>query len=163
MLLNCGVGEDSWLSFYCKEIPQVHPKEDQSWICIGRTDVEAESAMLWPPDGKSWLIWNDLDAGKDWRQEERGWQMMRWLDGITDSMDEIWVNSRSWWWTERPAVLQSMGSKESDTTEWLNWPELNSLIVFLCVDILNFVYWTLSCWTLYILFLFQVVPHLLHI
>ena len=55
----------------CKEIQPVHPK-DQSWIFIGRTDVEAETPMLWPPDGKSWLIWKDPDAGKDWKQTEKG-------------------------------------------------------------------------------------------
>ena len=56
----------------CKEIQPVHPKGDQSWVFIGRTDVEAEIPILWPPHAKSWLIWKDLDAGKDWRQEEKG-------------------------------------------------------------------------------------------
>ena len=56
----------------CKEIQPVHPKGNQSWIFIGRTDVEAETPILWPPDVKSWLIWKDLGAGKDWRQEEKG-------------------------------------------------------------------------------------------
>ena len=54
----------------CKEIQPVHPKGDQSWVFIGRTDAEAETPILWPPDGKSWLIWKDPDAGKDWRQEK---------------------------------------------------------------------------------------------
>ena len=56
----------------CKEIQPVHPKGAQSWVFIGRTDVEAETPILWPPDVKSWLIWKDPDAGKDWRQEEKG-------------------------------------------------------------------------------------------
>ena len=56
----------------CKDIQPVQPKGDQSWVFIGRTDVEAETPILWPPDGKSWLIWKDPDAGKDWRQEEKG-------------------------------------------------------------------------------------------
>ena len=56
----------------CKEIHPVHPQGDKSWVFIGRTDVEAETAILWPPDTKSWLIWKDPDAGKDWRQEEKG-------------------------------------------------------------------------------------------
>ena len=56
----------------CKEIQLVHPKGDQSWIFIGRTDVEAETPILWPPDAKSWLIWKDPNAGKDWGQEEKG-------------------------------------------------------------------------------------------
>ena len=70
----------------CKEIKPVHPKGNQSQILIGRTDAEAETPILWPSDAKSWLIWKDPDAGKGWRQE-KGRQRMRWLDGITDSMD----------------------------------------------------------------------------
>ena len=56
----------------CKELQPVHPKEDQSWVLIGRTDVEAETLILWPPDAKSWLIWKDPDADKDWGQKEKG-------------------------------------------------------------------------------------------
>ena len=56
----------------CQEIQPVNPKRDQSWVFIGRTDVEAETPKLWPPDAKSWLIWKDPDAGKDWGQEEKG-------------------------------------------------------------------------------------------
>ena len=69
-----------------KEIQPVHPKGDQSWVFIGRTDVEAETPILWPTDVKSWFIWKDPDVGKDWGQE-KGQQRMRWLDGINDSMD----------------------------------------------------------------------------
>ena len=79
-LLNRGVGGDWRESLDCKEIKPVNPKGNQSWIFIGRTDAEAEAPILWPPDGKSWLIWKDPDAEKDWRQEEKGWQRMRWLD-----------------------------------------------------------------------------------
>ena len=68
----------------CKEIQPVHPKGDQFWVFIGRTDVEDETPVLWPPDVKGWLIWKDPDAGRDWGQEEK---RMRWLDGISDSMD----------------------------------------------------------------------------
>ena len=72
----------------CKEIKPTHPKGSQSWVFIGRTDVEAESLLLWPPDAKNWLTWKDLDAGKGWRQEEKGTtEHERWVDGITDSMD----------------------------------------------------------------------------
>ena len=71
----------------CKEIQPVHPEGDQSWVFFGRTDVEAETPILWLPNAKSWLIWKDPDAGKDWGRRRRGWQRIRWLDGITDSMD----------------------------------------------------------------------------
>ena len=93
----------------CKEIQQVYPKGIQSWIFIGRTDVEAEAPVPWPPDAKSWLIWKDPDAGKDWRQEEK--EMTGW-DGWMASPTQwtwVWVNSGTWWWTGRPGVLQSMG------------------------------------------------------
>ena len=70
-----------------KEIQLVHPKRNQSWICFGRTDFEAETPILWPSVVKNWLIWNDPDAGKNWTWEEKGMMRMRWLDGITNSMD----------------------------------------------------------------------------
>ena len=70
-----------------KDIKPVNPKGNQPWIFTGKTDAEAEVPILWPPDAKSWLIGKDPDAGKDWRQRRRRRQRMRWLDGITDSMD----------------------------------------------------------------------------
>ena len=70
----------------CKVIKPVNPKGNQSWICIGRTDAESESPILWPPDAKNWLIGKDPDAGRDWR----GWQRMICLDDITDLMDICW-------------------------------------------------------------------------
>ena len=87
MLLNCGVAEDSWESLGLQEIQLVHPKGNQSWMSIGRTDAEAETPVLWPPDAKSWLIWKDLILGKIEGGRRRGWQRMRWLDGITDSVE----------------------------------------------------------------------------
>ena len=92
-----------------KDIQPVHPKGSQSWMFIGRTAVEAEPPILWPPDAKSWLIWKDPDAGKDWRWEgdNRGWD--GWMASPTQ-WTWVWVNSRSWWWTGRPGVLQSIGS-----------------------------------------------------
>ena len=71
----------------CKEIQPVHPKGDQAWLFIGRTDAEAEAPILWPPHAKSWLIGKDPDAGGIGGRRRRGRQRMRWLDGITDSMD----------------------------------------------------------------------------
>ena len=70
MLFNCGVGEDTWSPLDCKEIQPVHPKGDQSWIFIGRTDAEAP--ILWPPYVKNWLTRKDPDTGKDWWQKEKG-------------------------------------------------------------------------------------------
>ena len=107
----------------CKKIQPVHPKENQSWIFIGRTDVEAETPILWLPDTKSWLIWKDLDSGKDWRREEKGRKRMSWLDGITDSMDMSFKMSGNCWWTGKPGVLWSLGSQRArhDWANELNW------------------------------------------
>ena len=71
MLLNCGIGDNSWESLDCKEIKPVNLKGNQPWIFIGRTDAEAEAPIIWPPDAKSQLIGKDPNAGKDWRQEEK--------------------------------------------------------------------------------------------
>ena len=109
----------------CKEIQTVHPKGDQSWVFIGRTDAEAETPMLWPPHAKSWLIWKDPDAGKDWGQEEKGttedemvgWHHrlyghgFGWTLGVGDGQGGL-------------TCCGSWGHKESDTTEQLNWTEL---------------------------------------
>ena len=72
MLSNCGAEEDSWESLDCKEIKLVIPKWNQLWIFIGKTEAEAEAPVLWPPDAKSQFIGKDPDAGKDWKQEEKG-------------------------------------------------------------------------------------------
>ena len=106
----------------CKEIQPVHPKENQSWMFIGRTDVEAETPILWPPDAKSWLIWKDPDVRKDWRHEEKGMaedEMAGW---------HHWLDGREFGWTPGDgdgqgglACCDSWGLKESDTTERLNW------------------------------------------
>ena len=123
MLLNCGIGEDSWESLDCKEIQLVHPKGDQSWMFIGRTDVEAGTPILWPPDAKGWLTGKDPDAGKDWGQEEKGttedemvgWHYrlyghgFGWTLGVGDGQGGV-------------ACCGSWGRKESDMTE-LNWTE----------------------------------------
>ena len=114
----------------CKEIQPVHPKGDQSWVFIGRTDVEAETPILWPPDAKSWLIWEDPDAGRDWGQEEKGTtedEMAGWhhqLDGHEFGWTPGVGNGQG-----GLACCGSWGRKESDTTERLNWTELNSLWV----------------------------------
>ena len=99
-----------WVSNKCqdKEIQPIHPKGDQSWVFTGRTDAEDETPILWPCDVKSWLIWKDPDAGKDWRQEEKE---MTEDDGWMASLTQwtwVWVDSGSWW-TGRTSVLQFMG------------------------------------------------------
>ena len=130
MLLNCGVGEDSWESLDCKKIQSdlqiyfINSKGNQFWIFIGRTDAEAETPILWLPDVKNWLIVRDPDAGKDWRWEEKGitkdemvgWH--HWCDG--HEFEQPLAVDDGW---GRLAVLGSMGLKKSDTTEWLNWTE----------------------------------------
>ena len=108
----------------CKEIKPVHPKGNQSWIFIGRTDAKAETPILWPPDAKNWLIGKTLMLGKIEGRRRRGQQKMRWLDGITDLMDMSLCKLQSRWWTGKPGVLQSMGS-QGVRHDWLNWTELN--------------------------------------
>ena len=109
-----------------KEIQPVHSKGDQSWVFFGRNDAEAETPILWPPDVKSWLIGKDSDAGRDWGQEEKGttedemagWhhrlsgREFEWTLGVGDGQGGL-------------ACCDSWSRKESDTTERLNWTELN--------------------------------------
>ena len=107
----------------CKEIQLVHPKGNQSWVFSGRTDAEAETPVLWPLDAKSWLMWKEPDAGKDWGQEEKGMtedEMVRW---------HHWLNGHEFgktpgvWWTVRPGVLRFMGLSWTHLSDWieLNW------------------------------------------
>ena len=130
MVLNCGVGEDSLSPLDCKEIQPVHPKGDQSWVFIGRTDVEAESPILWPPNVKSWLIGKDTDAGKDWGQEKGTTEdkMVGWHSLTQWSW--VWVDSGSWWWTGRTAVLWFMGSRRvrHNWVSELNWAERGDML-----------------------------------
>ena len=114
-------------SLDCEEIQPVLPKGDQSWVFIGRTDVEAETPILWPPHAKSWLIGKDSEAGRDWGQEEKGttedemagWhhrlegREFEWTPGVGDGQGSL-------------TCCSSWGHKESDMTERLNWTELEA-------------------------------------
>ena len=123
----------------CKEIQPVHPKGNQSWIFIARTDAEAETPMLWPPDAKNWLIWKDPNPGKDWKWEENG--MTGWDGWMASPTQWTWVgvNSGIWWRTGRPIVLQSMGSQRvrrdwANEMNWLDWchcPSKSTIFPFL--------------------------------
>ena len=130
-----------------KKIQPVHPKGNRSWILIGRTDVEAETPILWPPNMKNWLIGKDPDARKHWRQGgegyDRGWDC--WMASPT-WWTWVWVGYRSWWWTAKPGVLQSMGSQRVGHDWWWNrteqplqvlllsslWNSFSSSLVFFC-------------------------------
>ena len=112
----------------CKEIQPVHSK-DQSWVFIGKTDVEAETPKLWPPDGEElthlkrpWC-WERLRARGE--GDDRGWD--GWMTSLTQ-WTWVWVDSGSWWWIGRPGMLRFMGLQELDMTEQLNWTELNSRV-----------------------------------
>ena len=111
-------------AFDCKEIKLIYPKINHSWVFIGRTDAEAESPILWPPDAKNWLIGKDPDVGKDWRQEKKGMtedEMIGW---------HHWLDGQEF--EQAPGLGDEQGSlaccnpwdcKESDTTERLNWTD----------------------------------------
>ena len=127
MLLNCGVGEDSWESLGLQGDPPVHSEGDQPWDFFGRNDAKAEAPILWPPHAKSLLIGKDYDAGRDWGRRRRGRPRMRWLYGITDLIDVSQVNSGRCWWTGRPGLLRFMGSQRVGHN-WVPepfWTELN--------------------------------------
>ena len=118
----------------CKEIQPVHPKGDQSWVFIGRTDAEAETPVLWPPHAKNWLTGKDPDAGRDWGQEEKG---------TTEDEMAGWHHQFNGHGFGRPGVgdwqgglvcCNSWGREESDTTERLNWTEWTTVH---CVCVLS--------------------------
>ena len=118
----------------CKEIQLVHPKGNQSWIFIRKTDDEAETEapILWPPDTKNWLIgkdpdWERLKAGGE--GDDKGWNS--WMASLT-WWTWIWSSSAGWWWTGKPGVLRSMGSQRvrHDWVTELNWVNQTNWILW---------------------------------
>ena len=159
MLLNCGVGEDSWGPLDCKEIQPVHCEGDQPWVFFGRNDADAETPVLWPPHVKSWLIGKVSDSGRDWVQEEKGMTedvMAGW---------HHWLDGRESGWTPGVgygqrglACCDSWGCKESDTTERLNWTDVPNIpgsyaILFFTASDFTCITSHIHCWALFSLWL----------
>ena len=122
MLLNCGVGEDSWESLGLQGDQPVNPKGNQSWIL--RTDAEAENPILWPHDGKNWLIGKDPAAGKDWRQEKKGMTKDEMVGGHHQLDGHEFEQTLGFGDGQGGlACCSPWDHKESDTTVWLNWTD----------------------------------------
>ena len=155
MLLNLVLKKTLESPLDCKGIKPVHPKGDQSWILIGRTDDEADAPTLWPPDAKNWLIGKDPDAGKGWRREEKGTiedEIFGWY---------LWLNAYAF--GQAPGVgggqwslecCSPWGCKEQDMTEQLNWTnapfQTPEMCEWLRYDVSAFQEsqscWLLRCW-----------------
>ena len=143
-----------------KEIQSVHPKGDQSWVFIGRTDVEAEPPILWPPNGKSWLIWKDADAGKDRGQEEKGTTedaMVGWHHLLNGHEFEQTpgVGDRHWGWCDAAhRVAKSW-------TQLSNWTELNWILIILFIynNVINkLIHNIIICYILFYYFIMNLEP-----
>ena len=116
----------------CKEIQPVHPKGDRSWVFIGRTDVEAETPILWPPDAKSWLIWKDPDAGKAWGEEEKGTtehEVVGWQHRLNGhGLGRLWqlvINREAWC-----AVVCGVTKSGTWLSDWIEWQMMLSIFSY---------------------------------
>ena len=137
----------------CEEIQPVHSKGDQSWVFIGRTEVQAETPILWPPHAKSWFIWKE-------RLREEGEGDDRWWDGWMASPTQwtwVWVSSGSWWWTGRPGMLRFMGSQRVGH----NWAtELTKMVqkqtcLRIIISYILFIHSGSSLWTIFTVYCFS--------
>ena len=129
-----------WSPLDSKEIQPVHPKYNQSWIFIRRTDAKAETLIRWPPHGKNWLIGKDFAAGRDWGQEEKGTTEAE----MASPTWWIWVlvNSGSWWWTGREAWRAEVHRVAKSRTRLSDWTEVNWIFEYNSAKIALF---TLCC------------------
>ena len=137
----------------CKEIQPVNPKANQSWTFIGNTDAEAEVPILWLPDVKNCFVRKDPDAGKDWRQEDKGMtqdEMVGWHHRLNG---QVWANLGSWWWRGGPGMRQSMGSQRvrHDWATELNQKHFlfyKTLFPVLWLDVVGFSWDIFGLWLL---------------